>query len=444
MPISPARIAAFEVLLRVETTNAYASELLHASRYAKLSPADHGLATEIVLGILRWRSFVDQQIAGYSSVKLPKLDSEVLTALRIGAYQIIFLDRVAKYAAVHESVELVKRSRKRSAVSYANAVLRKLVGTTPPSPVSRILDSKTSAELAHSSSHPEWLVERWLQEFGLEFARNICHYDQQVPGTVVTVGDSVVEQELVNDGLKLAPGELLRSARRVISGDPTRTRAFRSGAISIQDEASQLVPLLVGHGSRILDCCAAPGGKTKILAEQNPSGQVLALERHPHRARLLRKRIASRTVSVVAADARQLPTTAVFDRILVDVPCSGTGTLARNPEIKWRLQPQDLQELQSRQIAILSAAIERLAHGGQLVYSTCSLQKEENEEVVQSALSAHSSIQLMDCRDRLAELRAEGTLTATNISSLTRGPNLRTIPGIHHCDGFFAAIVRKN
>lgn len=443
MPISPARIAAFEVLLRVETTKAYASELLHASRYARLSPADHGLATEIAFGVLRWRSFLDQQIAEHSSVKLIKLDAEVLTALRIGAYQIIFLDRVARHAAVHESVELVKRSRKRSAVPYANAVLRRLSAESLQSPISQILDSKTPSDLVRTSSHPEWLVERWIQEFGFETTRKICHYDQLVPETVITVRDSATGQELVDDGLHLAPGELVKSARRLVSGDPTQTRALRSGAISIQDEASQLVALLVGRGKRVLDCCAAPGGKTKILAEQNPSTQILAFELHPHRARLLRKRIASPNVHVVAADVRQLPTTATFDRILVDAPCSGTGTLARNPEIKWHLQPEDLLDLQARQIAILNAAIERLAHGGQLVYSTCSLEKEENEAVIEAALSAHSSIQLLNCHDRLQELRTDGMLTTADIDSLTRGPYLRTIPGLQHCDGFFAAILRK-
>src|SRR5580693_5715581 len=172
MPISPARIAAFDILLRVERDDSYASELLHSSNNAGLSSADHGLATELVMGVLRWRSLLDQNIAERSSQKLTRLDPEVLTALRLAAYQLRFLDRVPERAAVHESVELVKRAKKRSAVPFANAVLRNFTrGGRDLHPVSAIVSAQTSAQLAECSAHPPWLVDRWTEEFGFDPAR---------------------------------------------------------------------------------------------------------------------------------------------------------------------------------------------------------------------------------------------------------------------------------
>ncbi|HXM23602.1 MAG TPA: 16S rRNA (cytosine(967)-C(5))-methyltransferase RsmB [Terriglobales bacterium] len=442
MPISPARVAAFDILLRVEREDSYASELLHSSRYAENSSADHGLATELVMGVLRWRSLLDKHIGERSSQKLARLDPEVLTALRLAAYQLLFLDRVPERAAVHESVELVKRARKRSAVPFANAVLRKFAGVT--SDASAIANAKTSTELAASSAHPLWLVERWIQELGFEAARQVCAYDQRIPETAVSVSDATIADELKSQKIQLSPGHLLTSAYRIVAGDLTGTRPFRDGQVMIQDEASQLVSLLVGQGSRILDCCAAPGGKTRTLAERNPNASIVATELHPHRARMLRKLVAANNVQVIAADARKLPVTALFDRVLADVPCSGTGTLARNPEIKWRLKSEDLVDLQARQLAILQSAMQRLSPGGRLVYSTCSLEKEENSAVVENAMSVDDSFRVLDCRVELERLRSQGELRWEDSDSLTSGPYLRTIPGVHPCDGFFAAILQKS
>ena len=442
MAISPARIAAFDILLRVDQQDAYASELLHASDYAELSSLDHGLATELVLGVLRWRSLLDDQIAARSSLKLSKLDPQVLTCLRLAVYQLLYLDRVPQHAAVHESVELAKRARKRSAVPFVNAVLRKFAARTvgPPPTVG---EAATEADSAASSAHPQWLVERWTRMFGLPTVQQICNYDQQIPATMISFRDSEVVSDLESQGVKLAPGSLLVSARRVISGDLTSTQAFREGRVAIQDEASQLVALLVGKGSRILDCCAAPGGKTRLLAERNPEATIVAVELHPHRARLLHKLVPARNVQIITADIRALPTVESFDRVLVDVPCSGTGTLARNPEIKWRLESEDLLDLQSRQLAILQSAMQRVAPGGRLVYSTCSLEPEENQSVVDSALSADASFRLVDSREELGQLHSHGELAVNDVESLTWGSYLRTIPGVHPCDGFFAAILQK-
>jgi 16S rRNA (cytosine967-C5)-methyltransferase len=441
MPISPARVAAFDILLRVERHDSYASELLHSSGNAELSSADHGLATELVMGVLRWRSLLDQNIAERSSQKLTRLDPEVLTALRLAAYQLLFLDRVPERAAVHESVELVKRARKRSAVPFANAVLRKLAGAASGN-AGAIGNTQTPAQLAAFSAHPLWLVDRWIREFGFETAKQVCAYDQRIPETAIRLSSTKIADELEKHKIHLSPGQLLTSARRLVAGDLTATRPFRDGQVMIQDEASQLVSLLVGHGTNILDCCAAPGGKTRTLAERNPNASIVALDLHAHRARMLRKLVTA-NVGVIAADARSLPLTALFDRVLADVPCSGTGTLARNPEIKWKLKPEDLIDLQARQVSILRSAMQRVSPGGRIVYSTCSLEKEENSEVVEKAMSADHSFRVLGCRIELERLRSQGELRWEDIGSLTSGPYLRTVPGVHPCDGFFAAILEK-
>ncbi len=448
MPVSPARAAAFEILMRIETTDAYASEMLHASHFAKLSPSDHGLLTELVMGVMRWRGVLDNKIAKWSSQSVAKLDVEVLTALRLGMYQILFLDRVPRHAAVNESVELVKGAHKRSAAGLVNAVLRKI--------------EKAPSDLNVGSAHPDWLVERWARIYGSDAARRICEYDQATPKSAVRVEKphpsktakdgapshfrvqpSPVLDELRDEGIQIEAGKLLSTAFTVKSGDITATKAFRERRVFIQDEASQLVALLVGHGQNILDCCAAPGGKTRIMAERNPGAMVLAMDLHPQRAALLRKLVPAENVRVIAADVCKMPLGEDFDRILVDAPCSGTGTLARNPEIKWRLKPEDLLRLQEYQIEILRAAMKYVSPRGRIVYSTCSLEPEENEGVIEKALADDSSFREVNCRDELEELRASGEFIWEGADSLVSGPYLRTIPGVHPCDGFFAAVIAR-
>ena len=439
MPVSAARAAAFDILLRVEEQDAYASELLHSERLDKLSPADRGLTTEIVMGVLRWRSRLDGAIAGNSSRALVKLDPQVLVALRIAAYQLLFLTRVPARAAINESVELVKRARKTSAAPFANAVLRKLANVEPVAP----RETLTAADLSAEFAHPEWLVQRWVNHFGLARTEAICRHDQQVPPTSIRLDSDQVASELRGEGIELAPGALLTSARTVTGGDVTQTRAYREGRVFIQDEASQLVAALVGKGSRLLDCCAAPGSKTAAIASRNPSAEIVAVELHPHRAELLRRRVRAANVQVITADALDLPLQGGFDRILADVPCSGTGTLARNPEIKWRLKPGDLSELHTKQVAILGAALKHVAPGGRAVYSTCSLEPEENQAVVDEVLAGDSQFTLLDCRPELERLRSEGELAVSDLGSLLDGSCLRTIPGVQPCDGFFAAVLER-
>ena len=438
MAVSAARQAAFAVLLRVERESAFAVELLHSSLLDDLSPADRNLTTEIVMGVLRWRSVLDQTIARLSFTPFRKLDLEVVTALRMGVYQKQFLSKIPAHAAVNETVELVKLAKKTSAAGLANAVMRKVKRDVHPT-----ADASGAGQLAASMAHPRWLVERWEAALGLEIATQICKYDQRVPHTALRLSSAEDEAELAREGIQLAPGALMKSARVVTSGDVAATELVRGARVAIQDEGSQLVAALVGEGKRVLDCCAAPGGKTSALAMRLPEAEIFAAELYPHRARLLRRMAAHANVHVITADAVALPFADEFDRVLADVPCSGTGTLGRNPEIKWRLRPEDLSHLQSRQKAILSAAMRHVAAGGRLVYSTCSLEPEENEEVVNACLRANAEFSLVPVEKELVRLQQQKDLVWDDIRGLVRGEFLRTVPGIHPCDGFFAAILEK-
>ncbi|MGE5644281.1 MAG: transcription antitermination factor NusB [Acidobacteriota bacterium] len=374
--ISAARVAAFEVLLLVER-GGYASDLL--LRRTELDSRDAGLASEIVMGSLRFQGQLDFLIARFSGREAARLDAEVRIALRMAIYQLRYLSRVPAHAAVGESVELVKRARKRSAAPFVNAVLRKANK-----------DDVAWPDRATALSTPEWMLARWERQYGAETAEKIARANLAPPETYVRAAGAAGE------GLEATE---IPGCYRVVSGD-----AF---GMRIQDIGSQsIIPLLdLQPGQTFLDLCAAPGNKTAQALEAG----IRAVACDIHLSRLEHMRRLG--CPLVALDGTQpLPFAARFDRILVDAPCSGTGTLARNPEIKWRLEPADLPDLHRRQVSLLRNALASLAHGGRLVYSTCSLEREENEAVVEES--------------------------GARVERLWR----RT-PGLDHGDGFFAAVL---
>lgn len=388
MAVSPARKAAFDILLKVERGQAHSDDLLRGRRaVSALSPADRNLTTTLVLGVLRWQIQLDERIRPLLARPKAKLDAEVLMALRMGAFQLLHLDRIPARAAIDESVELAKQAGHRFASGMVNAVLRKLAASAAQGSVGQGLvgqgfspDNKAemregalapegfaSGDLA---AYPAWMVERWNAAFGADATCAICRHGQSQPALALRLIDASAEAELTAAGIVLAPGELLTPARIVGSGDVTATAAFREGRVRIQDEGSQLVAEIAGHGSDILDCCAAPGGKTLILAERNPAVRVVACEASPQRLAALRERLAplSDRVECRLTDATALDFEAVFDLVLADVPCSGTGTLGRNPEIRHRLHTDEFARQAERQRAILSSALRAVRPGGRVVY----------------------------------------------------------------------------
>jgi 16S rRNA (cytosine967-C5)-methyltransferase len=458
MPVSQARKIAFEVLLRVETAGAYASDLLHAELdgrgKAAVRSEDAALATELTLGVLRWRRLLDFLLERQMKKPVERLDVPVAISLRMGLYQLRYFERVPARAAVNESVELVKRARKASAASLVNAVLRRMAEGLAHEDAKKLLPRNLAAErLGIVHSHPTWLVERWLKHFGEDQTVALLEANNAAPSLSIAVHNSEklkdIRAALERAGLRVEPGHLLKTALVASGGSPTRTEAFRKGWISVQDEASQAIPLLLGvrAGERVLDLCAAPGGKTAALARaMGPSGIVVAADRHAHRLRAMRaqcERLGLEKVALIEFDAEKpLPISANFDRILVDAPCSGTGTLARHPESRWRLQPAQLAEFRRLQAAILANAAERLARGGRLVYSTCSLEPEENEEVVEEVLRGAPNFRRVP-REEAAKTLAPFLVAGTEPAALfdERG-QFRTLPGAHSTDGFYAAVIQ--
>ena len=443
MPASPSRCVAFEILLRVTQKRSYASELLHSEICARLSIKDRALATELVMGVLRWQSVIDTTIAAASSLPLDKIDIEVLIALRLATFQLLWLTRVPTSAAINESVELVKGARKRSASSFTNAILRKLAQSRDAIKPKSLIQADDPSKLAALSAHPPWLIQRWFSKYGPDLTQQICNFDQNIPVTTIRMRHASAEGALQNEGVSLAPGEFLSDARRVLDGNVTQTKAFEQKLIAIQDEGSQLVAAIVGSGSRFLDCCAAPGGKTWAIADRNPSAIITAVELHAHRARLLKERVTAQNVQVIHADSSTLTLDKPFDRVLVDAPCSGTGTLARNPEIKWRLHEQDLADLHMRQVSILKSAMKHVVPSGRIVYATCSLEEEEGEAVVEEVHSGDSPFRILNIEDEIRRLKDSGEIHVEKTSLSVNGPYLRTIPGVHQCDGFFVALLER-
>jgi 16S rRNA (cytosine967-C5)-methyltransferase len=298
------------------------------------------------------------------------------------------------------------------------------------------------------------MVERWADFYGIEAARAICRHGQAQPALTVRIAGADVETELMKAGIYLELGELLAAARTVVSGDVTGTPAFCEGRVRLQDEGSQLVAEIAARGSAIpmnaiLDTCAAPGGKTLILAERNPQARIVACESSSQRLDQLRKRLAAyeSRVECRLADATALEEDGVFDLALADVPCSGTGTLGRNPEIRHRLRPEDLPRQAERQRAILAAALRAVRVGGRVVYSTCSLEPEENEQVVAAVLAEGAKARLVSLETRMDALLGEGIVTPSGATRLrdclTPEGTLRLLPGVFHTDGFFIALVER-
>lgn len=434
--VSPARKAAFTILMELERGRGHSDDLLRSEGVSALQPIDRNLTTALVLGVLRWQIDLDRRIRPLLKHPNARLDEEVLIALRLGAFQLQHMERIPARAAIDESVELTKQAGHRFASGMVNAVLRKLAASQPAS----LTDAR--------EAYPGWMVERWADLYGENATRAICRHGQQQPAIHLRLGEDAVEAELAAEGVEVAPGEILTGSRRVVSGDLTKTAAFREGRVRIQDEGSQLIAELLPRGQSILDCCAAPGGKTLILAERNPDAKIVACEASHQRLAQLQKRLEplGTRVECRLADASQLEDKAAFDAVLADVPCSGTGTLGRNPEIRHRLRLEDLPLQAARQKAILQTALRAVRPGGYVLYSTCSLEPEENEQVVEAVLSENSA-RLVSLQPKIEELRSLEILTEAGAERLVRSlaaeGYLRLIPGVFDTDGFFAALIQK-
>jgi 16S rRNA (cytosine967-C5)-methyltransferase len=452
--VAPARKAAYQVLLAVERGHSHSDDLLRSRAVDALSAPDRHLATALVLGVLRWQIQLDHATSALLTRPNAKLDAEIRIALRMGAFQILHMDRIPARAAIDESVGLAKQAGHRFASGMVNAVLRRLAAAPAAS-----LSGDSVKDLALAHAHPAWMVQRWVSFYGVEAARVLCAHGQQQPTTTIRLVDPDAEAELISSGngagIELVPGNLLTAARTVVSGDITSTSAFLDGRIRMQDEGSQLVAELAAVAlnqkvKNIADVCAAPGGKTLVLAERNPEARVVACEQSAPRLDSLRQRLAGYAdrVECRLADATALKEDSSFDIALVDVPCSGAGTLGRNPEIRHRLRPEDLPHQAERQRAILSAALRAVRPGGSVIYSTCSLEPEENEQVVAAVLAATPNARAISLSERINAMRDKSILAPDAAEKLrcciTPEGALRLLPGTFETDGFFVALLQRD
>ena len=425
--ISPAREAAFGILRRIETDGAFSSTLLdNAGR--QLSPKDRSLCYELVLGTLRRQIWLDAVIDEFARSK--KLDAEVRIALRLGIYQLQFLERVPAYSAINESVNLVQFAGKTSAKGLVNAVLRRAQRGVS-------MDESTDpvAALAVAESHPRWLVEKWIRDLGFENASQLVKANNRIP--VVAFRMTTLSTPETTAALEdVTQSEFTENCYLATSVDDRLLELAAKNEIYFQDEASQMVANAVDRsaGGRLLDVCAAPGSKTTLVALRSRQSEVakfiVAGDRYDGRIRVLRSNCANQgvgEVNIVQYDAeRPLPfADRSFQSVLVDAPCSGTGTIRHNPEIRYRVTPEDFAELSKKQLSILQNASKLVVSGGELVYSTCSIEPEENEEVCRRFLESFPDFRVS--RPQMDE------------RFITTDGYGRTLPHRDRMDGFFIA-----
>lgn len=447
-----AREAALRALLEIDEQGAYAAVARdRALGSADLSERDRALATELIYGVTKYRKTLDYIIDTFASRPVAKIDPQVRSILRLGAYQVFWLAHIPPPAAVNESVKLAKARGHRGMAAFVNAVLRAMV--RDPGKV-RFPDAAAEpvAHVAVKYSHPEWMVSRWVERFGLEEAMRLCDANNERPPLTIRLNVLKVTRAQVLDSLAAAgiaarPSRYVPEAIEVQDGaglflDPL----YREGAFFAQDTSSMLVAYVLDPKPRdtVLDLAAAPGGKATHIAERMADrGTVVAVDVHEHRARLVEQnkdRLGLRSIKAVRADATKLPpeiTCVLFDKVLVDAPCSGTGVLRRRPDLRWRRQPKDLEELVSLQAGLLSSGAERVKPGGAIVYSTCSIEPEENSLIIEDFLKGHKDFSL----DPTLPYLPDAFSSAFPHAGL---PFVETLPHIHRMDGFFIARLTRS
>ena len=459
--ISPARRAAFDILWRVATEDAYASNLLASENYAALSREDHGLLNELVLGVLRWQRALDFLIERYAQRPANQLDTATLIALRLGLYQLRWLTRVPAHAALNEAVNLIKASEQPAAAPLVNAVLRHATRDSATS-LGEMLAAVPNelARLGLETSHPSWLLKRWLARWGEAEAKELATANNAPPRVAFRCNALQAEPAqtrdwLAQNGVGFEPSQVAPQAFVITAGKLSSQAApIRDGALYQQDEASQLIAHLAANNPQsqisnpqCLDLCAAPGSKATLLAALLPAeARVVACDLHAHRLRTLdelRARLGVFNLELKQLDATQeLPASFVerFDYVLLDAPCSGLGTLQRHPEIKWRLNEAKLKELAELQKQLIAKAARCVKPGGLLTYAVCSTEPEEGEEII-AWLRAQQQTAGYEFRDMTRERLVELGLDPANF--LTSSFGVRTYPHRHGCEGFFFCVLWK-
>jgi 16S rRNA (cytosine967-C5)-methyltransferase len=449
--MSNARSLSLQVLLSWHRTGTYPDQLLRdlLEKSPQIKPVDRALIYQLVYGVLRWQGKIDWVLKQFSRIPLEKLSLRTLFVLRLGVFQILFLSRIPISAAVNESVKLAKSGREPWTAPFVNAVLRSLdrarEGLSFPSKEDPV------SFLTVNFSHPAWLVKYWLEAFGFEKTLALCEFNVQIPPNTIRTNTSKISRQQLIKSLKskavsveathYSPaGVRIEGPRRPLIEDEWH----QQGYFQIQDEASQMIAAILDPkpGERILDLCAGAGGKAGHLAQlMNNQGNIMAVDLHPKKIKALMENAGRLGIGIIQGQAGDglredlfSKTARVFDRILIDAPCSGWGVMGRNPDLKWRLGPEDSTRLAQMQNKFLQNGAGWLKSKGILVYCTCTLSREENQEVIQKFLKEHRDFVLEDVSAFLPEPARE----------LTDSQGFfQTWPPVHKMDGFFAARLKK-
>jgi len=457
--IAPARLAAYDVLRSVNASRSDLAGALAQVRSRLPDERDRALAGEIATGTLRWQGSFDAVIEAFAGRPVTKLDPEVLDVLRMTAFQLMHLDRIPASAAVNDAVALTGKAGKRSASGLVNAILRRIsrerdrlplprkpkkVAGTFPGKVPATFYEEALGYLEKTLSHPRWLVARWLDRYGFDAAERWATFDNAAAAltlranTLRITRDALIEQ-LTAFGVDTEPTRFAPYGLTVRQGNPLATPLAGDGVFFVQDESSQLVAELVGAaaGERILDGCASPGGKTTAMAAAMANrGVIVATDLRGRRVELLARTIATLGATcarVVQADASAvLPFRQPFDAVLLDAPCSGLGTLRRDPDIRWRRSEDELKRFAAAQIQMLDRVSDVVDPGGRIIYATCSSEPDENEQVMADFLTSHP--QFVQAPERIPE-----SLTRF----VTADGHFRTLPFRDDLEAFFAAILVK-
>ncbi|MFX0562275.1 16S rRNA (cytosine(967)-C(5))-methyltransferase RsmB [Bacillus pumilus] len=445
MKKSNVREVALDALIKLEQNQAYSNLLLQSVMKDKdLADQDKPLLTELVYGTLQNKLALDYMLAPF--VKKPqKVAPWVMQLLRMSLYQMVYLEKIPDRAAIHEAVELTKKRGHKGISSLVNGVLRSVQREGVPAfddikdPVKR---------LSIETSHPLWLVQEWVQSYGFEAAERMCRIHLVPPKQTLRVnrmktGRAALQQELLDAGIETELGDLSEDALKLMKGSIVSTPSFQEGYVTIQDESSMLVARALDPqpGETVLDACAAPGGKSTHIAERmNDEGQIVSLDLHEHKVKLIKqaaKRLNLTQIEAKALDARKAKdyySEASFDRILIDAPCSGFGVIRRKPDMKYTKSPEDSARLAAIQQAILKEAAPLLKPGGTLVYSTCTMDPTENQQVIHAFLQEHQDFEPdLSLNERLPE----------QVAPFVQNGSVQILPHYFGTDGFFICSMRK-
>jgi 16S rRNA (cytosine967-C5)-methyltransferase len=439
------RETALELLETIEKNQSYSNLILHhAIEKNKVPKKDVGLLTELVYGTLQRKMTLDFYLSPFLQ-KSKKLEKWVPYLLRLTLYQMEFLDKIPDHAAINEAVEIAKKRGHKGVAGFVNGVLRNIQREGLPS-VSNILDpvERVSVE----TSHPYWLVERWAKQFGLDKTKEMCELNLLAPTQTARVNQSLITRDealslLREEGYSVEPSAIIPESIHCLQGNIAASNTYKEGFLTIQDESSMLVAYALGvtQNEKILDACAAPGGKSTHIAEKlKGTGMVYSLDLHEHKVKLIKEnadRLRLENIEAQALDSRKVGehfANQQFDRILLDAPCSGLGVMRRKPDMKYTKKEEDLSRLQTIQLDLLKAVSPLLKKDGILVYSTCTVDQEENEAVVQTFLETNPEFEGdLGWKERMPE----------TIQPLIQSYDLQVFPQDFGSDGFYIAVLRK-